>query len=79
MKIKLNCWIISWWEYFCFAGKDLPFSAFERSQSKAKFGGMSSKHGCQSSFITLSPPEQDNMCLLKLYLIRNTKDYNGKI
>ena len=62
-----------------FAGKDLPFSAFERSQSKAKFSSMSMKYGFQSSFITIAPPEQDNLCLLKLHLIRETKNYNAKI
>ena len=59
-------------------GKDLPFSAFERSQSKAKFSSMSIKHGFQSSFLTLAPPEQDDLSLLKLHLIRQTKNYNGK-
>ena len=62
-----------------FVGKDLPFSAFERSQSKAKFSGMSMTHGYQSSFITIAPPEQDDLLLLKLQQIRKTKNYNGKI
>ena len=59
-------------------GKEIPFSAFERSQSKAKFSSMSIKHGFQSSFLTLAPPEQDDLSLLKLHLIRQTKNYNGK-
>ena len=62
-----------------FVAKELPFSTFERSQSKAKFSSMSTKHGFKSSFMTITPPEQDDLCLLKLHLIRNSKNHNGRI
>ena len=38
-------------------GKDLLFSAFEQSQSKAKFSSMSIKHAFQSLFLTLALPK----------------------
>ena len=65
-------------ELLSFIAKDLPFSAFERLQSKAKFSGMSMTCGCQSFFLTAALSEQDDMCLLKLHLIRKSRNFNGK-
>ena len=59
-----------------FAGKDVAFSPFERSQSKPKMSSLSPRFGFQSGFLTLSPPEHNDVSLLKLHMIRNQLIYN---
>ena len=61
-----------------FIRKDLPFSPLERSQLKATFSSMSMAHSFQSVFLTVAPPEQDDLLLLKFCLIRNFKCFNRK-
>ena len=60
-----------------FAGKEIAFSCFERSQSKAKLSSVSMRHGFQTNFVTFAPLEQDDLSTLKLSIIRENKVYNN--
>ena len=54
----------------------MAFSTFERSQSKAKLSSVSMRYRFQAIFLTIAPPEQDYISLLKLSIIRQHKIYN---
>ena len=54
----------------------MAFSLFKRSQSKSKLTSVSVRHGFQSTFMTISPPEHDDLLLLKMYIIRQKGIYN---
>ena len=56
----------------------MAFSPFERSASKAKLSSVSMRYGFQSNFMTITPPEHDNLSLLKLSLIRESGVYNNR-
>ena len=34
------------------------------------------RFSCSSQFVTIAPPEQDDLAILKLHLIRNSNSYN---
>ena len=61
-----------------YSGKELAFSPFERSQSKSKLTSVSMRHGFQSTFVTIAPPEHDDLPLLKMSIIRQKGIYNNK-
>lgn len=42
-----------------FAGIEMSFSSFERSQSKAKLSSVSMKYGFKSNFPIIAPLEHD--------------------
>ena len=54
----------------------MPFSIFERSESKEKLSSVSQRYGFQTTFTTITSPEQDDMSILKLSIIRELKAYN---
>ena len=60
-----------------FAGKEMAFSPFERSQSKSKLSSVSMRYGFQTNFMTIAPPGHNDLPLLKLALIREKKAYNN--
>ena len=60
-----------------FSGKELGFSPFERSQSKSKRNIISMRHGFQSIFVTIAPPDHNDLPLLKISMIRQKRIYNN--
>ena len=36
------------------------------------------RFGSSSHFVTIAPPEQDDLAILKLHLIRNNNNFNNK-
>ena len=58
-------------------GGVVPFSPFERTKTRIQLMSIGSRFGIPQSFITIDLPEHDDLCLLKLSIIRANKNYNG--
>ena len=59
-------------------GKTVPFSPIERAQTRIRFSSIAMRFGTLSHFVTIAPPEQDDLALLKLHLIRDNNNFNNK-
>ena len=59
-------------------GSTIPFSPFERAQTKSKLIATGIKYQSPSHFVTIAPPEHDDLFLLKLHVLRTENNYNGK-
>ena len=57
-------------------GNVLLFSSFERAQIRPKLYAMKIKYEGQNQFVTIAPPEHDDIILLKINKIREEKIYN---
>ena len=58
--------------------KTVPFSPLERAQTRIRFSSIAMRFGTSSHFVTIAPPEQDDLALLKLHLIRDNNNFNNK-
>ena len=57
-------------------GGTVPFSPFERASARPKLRAMRYRYDIAQHFITVAPPEHDDLSLLRVSQIRKTKCWN---
>ncbi|ETL25245.1 hypothetical protein L916_20880 [Phytophthora nicotianae] len=59
-------------------GGTVPFSPFERAATRPKLSAMRIRFGLPQFWVTVAPPEQDVMTLLRIALLRKLKGWNNE-
>ena len=55
----------------------MPFSPFERASTRPKLGAMRYRYDIAQHFVTVAPPEHDDLLLLRITQIREAKSWNN--
>lgn len=57
-------------------GGSVPFSPFERAATRPKLGAMRYRYGCGQHWVTMAPPEQDDLILHRIAQLRASGGWN---